>query len=76
MFRFRDYFENYDGKIQGSFVVLENCTLKKPIGDYKIGHTFPFVEFNFLEMELCFYDENEHLVMTRSFLLNDTSVDN
>ena len=55
---------------------MYNCTLKKPIGDYKIGHTFPVVEFNFIEMEMCFYDEKDNLIMSQGFLLDDTPLDN
>lgn len=55
---------------------MYNCTLKKPIGDYKIGYTFPLIEFNFIEMEMYFFDEKDNIVMTRRFLLDDTPLDN
>lgn len=71
MFKFRNYFKRTQVEVDGNMLIMYNCTLKKPIGDYKIGYTFPVVEFDFIELEMYFYDEKDNVVMKRGFLLDD-----
>lgn len=74
MFRFEDYIGYpYDGADGNLY--FRNVTLKKPIGDFKVGHVFPRVEFRGETMELVFLDIEYNTIMKRGFSMIDTPIE-
>lgn len=77
MFQFRDYFEycKVEATKNGN-IVFTDVTLKKPIGDFRIGTYFDCVLFSWASMDIVFYDIDRNVLMYRNFCLLDTPMEN
>lgn len=71
VFKFSEYFSHENVFFEKTMLVFEKCILKKSIGDFKQGHKFSIIEFMCAEMELCFYDDKDNLLMIRYFNLTN-----
>lgn len=78
MFKFMDYFSHKHVSFERTRISFYNCILKKDIGDFRAGHFFAVIEFICASglLELCFYDENNNMIMVRGFDLIDTPMSN
>jgi hypothetical protein len=65
-------FENSEIKISNNKIksIFTNCYLRKDIHNFITGFNIPYIEINFNNAEIIFYDKFENIIFSNFIILN------
>jgi hypothetical protein len=65
-------YENFEISILNNQIksIFINCYLRKNIDDFNIGSNIPYIEINFHNSQILFYDKFENIIFSHNIILN------